>query len=200
MPLVFTRGAWVSKRPAGFDKRGAFRVSIFGLDRLLRNRRGNVAMMYALVAPVLVFGGGAAIDYGRAAQIHTKLNAAADAAALAALTPSMLQQSSDVAQAAATNMFNGLTDSIPGLTAHATQVTVTVTTDPISLKRNVSLTYSTSVNTIFAQVLGMSTLAVAGASLSSAQAPPNIDFTSFSTTRRRWRCRRRRPASPGWRA
>ena len=64
-----------------------------------------------------VFGGGAAIDYGRAAQIHTKLNAAADAAALAALTPSMLQQSSSVAQAAAVSMFNGLTEGIPGLTA-----------------------------------------------------------------------------------
>jgi Flp pilus assembly protein TadG len=73
-------------------------LSTFGLDRLLRNRRGNVAMMYALVGPILVFGGGAAIDYGRAAQIRTKLNAAADAAALAALTPAMLQQSAAVAR------------------------------------------------------------------------------------------------------
>jgi Flp pilus assembly protein TadG len=56
------------------------------------SRGGNVSMMYALVAPVLVFGAGAAIDYGRAAQIHTKLNAAADAAALAALTPAMLSK------------------------------------------------------------------------------------------------------------
>jgi hypothetical protein len=30
-------------------------VLTFGFDRLLRNRRGNVAMMYALVAPILVF-------------------------------------------------------------------------------------------------------------------------------------------------
>ena len=155
---------------------GAFRVSTFGFDRLLRNRRGNVAMMYALVAPVLVFSGGAAIDYGRAAQIHTKLNAAADAAALAALTPAMLQQSSSVAQAAAESMFNGLTDGIPGLTAHATQVTVTVTAGATTLIRDVSVTYSSSVNTIFAQVLGKSTLPVSGASQASAQAPPNIDF------------------------
>jgi hypothetical protein len=102
-------------------------VSTFGLDRLLGSRRGNVSMMYALVAPILVFAGGAALDYGRAAQIHTKLNAAADAAALAALTPAMLQQSTDVAKAAAVSMFDGLTENIPGLTAHATQVTVTVT-------------------------------------------------------------------------
>ena len=133
-------------------------------------------MMYALVAPVLVFGGGAAIDYGRAAQIHTKLNAAADAAALAALTPTMLQQSSSVAQAAAVNLFNGLTEGIPGLTAHATQVTVTVTVGSTALIRNVAVSYSSSVDTIFAQVLGKSALPVSGSSQASAQAPPNIDF------------------------
>ena len=76
-------------------------------------------MMYALIAPALVFGAGAALDYGRAAQIHTKLNAAADAAALAALTPAMLQQDSQTAHDAAVAMFNGLTEGIPGLTAHA---------------------------------------------------------------------------------
>jgi Flp pilus assembly protein TadG len=151
-------------------------VSTFGLDRLLRNRRGNISMMYALVAPILVFAGGAAIDYGRAAQIHTKLNAAADAAALAALTPAMLQQSASVAQAASVSMFNGLTEGIPGLTAHATQVTVTVTVGATALTRNVEVAYTSSVNTIFAQVLGKSALPVAGLSEASAQAPPNIDF------------------------
>jgi Flp pilus assembly protein TadG len=151
-------------------------VSTFGFDRLLRNRGGNVAMMYALVAPILVFAGGAAIDYGRAAQIHTKLNAAADAAALAALTPAMLQQTSSVAQAAAVSMFNGLTDGIPGLTANATQVTVTVSVGATALIRNVSVSYSSSVNTIFAQVLNTPTLPVSGVSEASAQAPPNIDF------------------------
>ncbi|MGA8443614.1 MAG: pilus assembly protein TadG-related protein [Roseiarcus sp.] len=108
-------------------------VSTFGLTRLLRSRDGNVSMMYALVAPVLVFGAGAAIDYGRAAQIHTKLNAAADAAALAALTPAMLQQTATVAQAAAVSMFNGLTDGISGLTPGATEVTVTVTVGSTAL-------------------------------------------------------------------
>ena len=133
-------------------------------------------MMYALVAPVLVFGAGAAIDYGRAAQIHTKLNAAADAAALSALTPTMLQQSTTVAHDAAVNMFNGLTNNLPGLTADATHVTVSVTVGATPLTRNVEVSYSTSVNTIFAQVLHVNTLAVSGVSEASAQAPPNIDF------------------------
>ena len=133
-------------------------------------------MMYALVAPLLVFAGGAAVDYGRAAQIHTKLNAAADAAALATLTPSMLQQSSTVAQAAAVSMFNGLTAGMPGVTANATQVTVSVTVGATALTRNVSVSYSSSVDTIFAQVLHTPTLPVSGVSQASAQAPPNIDF------------------------
>ena len=133
-------------------------------------------MMYALVAPILVFGGGAAIDYGRAAQIHTKLNAAADAAALAALTPTMLQQSATVAHDAAVSMFNGLTENLPGLTVNATTVTVTVTVGATALTRNVEVSYSSSVNTIFAQVLGKSSLPVSGVSVASAQAPPNIDF------------------------
>jgi Flp pilus assembly protein TadG len=150
-----------------------FQVLAFGLNRLLRCRGGNVAMMYALVAPILVFAGGAAIDYGRAAQIHTKLNAAADAAALAALTPAMLQQSPTVAQSAAESMFNGLAAGVSGLTPGATQVTVTVSTGAI---RNVTVSYSTSVNTIFAQVLHVSTLALSGVSEASAQVPPNIDF------------------------
>ena len=133
-------------------------------------------MMYALVAPVLVFGGGAAIDYGRAAQIHTKLNAAADAAALDALTPAMLQQSATVAHDAAVSMFNGLTENLPGLTANAMQVTVAVTVGATPLTRNVEVSYSTSVNTIFAQVLRVNALPVSGVSEASAQAPPNIDF------------------------
>jgi Flp pilus assembly protein TadG len=174
---VFTPGrARFSPRLAGLDSCGAFPVSTLGPVRLLLNRRGNVSLMYALVAPVLVFGGGAAIDYGRAAQIRTKLNAAADAAALAALTPAMLQQSASVAQTAAVNMFNGLTENLPGLTANATQVTVSVTVGATPLTRNVQVSYSTSVNTIFAQVLHVKSLPVQGFSDASAQAPPNIDF------------------------
>ncbi len=72
--------------------------------------------------------GGAASTMAVTAQIHTKLNAAADAAALAALTPSMLQQSTSVAHDAAENhVHTASRQNIPGLTAHATQVTVTVT-------------------------------------------------------------------------
>ena len=196
MSLVFTRGARSYADSRASTKCGAVPVSTFDFDRLLRNRRGNVAMMYALVAPVLVFGGGAAIDYGRAAQIHTKLNAAADAAALAALTPAMLQQSSSVAQAAAVSMFNGLTEGIPGLTAHATQVTVTVT---VGSTRSSAMSRSATRLRSTPSSLRCSARARCRFRASRRQARRRRQIstsTSCSTIRRRWRCRRRRPASP----
>ena len=55
-------------------------------------------------------------------------------------------------------------------------MTVTVTTGSTALVRNVEVSYTASVNTIFAQVLGMSRLSMSGSSQASAQMPPNIDF------------------------
>ena len=81
--------------------------------RFLANRRGNVAMMYALMLPVLMFGAGFAIDYTHAMQVQTELDAAADAAVLAALTPSMMQQSNAAAQTAATNLFTAEANTKP---------------------------------------------------------------------------------------
>ena len=87
------------------------------MTRFLADRRGNVAMMYALMLPVLMFGVGMAIDYTHAMQVQTQLDAAADAAVLAALTPSMMQQSNTAAQTAATNLFNSQANNIASLVA-----------------------------------------------------------------------------------
>ena len=151
-------------------------MSISAFGRFLNQRGGNVAMMYALMAPVLLYAGAAAIDYGRAAQIYTKLGGLADAAALAAVTPNMLNQSDSVAQAAATSLFNGLAAGISGLAPGATTVTVTVTTGTNPLQRNVTLNYTTAVNLIFPLVLMTHSLPMSGSSSAMAQIPPNIDF------------------------
>ena len=70
------------------------------------DRRGNVATIFAFSALPLIFTVGMAVDYGTAARLQSKLNAAADAAVLAAITPAMLNQSDAQAKAAAQNMFN----------------------------------------------------------------------------------------------
>jgi Flp pilus assembly protein TadG len=140
----------------------------------MRRCDGNVSIMYALMAPVLILGAGAAIDYGRTAQIHSKLDGAADAAVLAALTPAMLQQSDTTAQTAAQNMFTGLADGISGLSGTTLNVSVTQSTNP--LQRNVTLNYATSVNALFAGVTGKTGYTMSGSAQGSAQIPPNINF------------------------
>ena len=132
-------------------------------------------MMYALTLPVLLLGGAAAIDYGRAAWIHSKLNGIADAAALAALTPAMLQQSDLVAQQAAVSLFNGLANGISGID-HTTVPDIVINWSTSPLQRNVTVNYTTSVSLIFPLVLQKNSLSMSVSSLGSAQIPPNLDF------------------------
>ena len=147
------------------------------MTRFLANRRGNVAMMYALMLPVLMFGVGMAIDYTHAMQVQTKLDAVADAAALAALTPSMLLQCNATAQTAATNLFNAEASAIPSLVAGKTVPVVTVTTPTgTPLVRNVTVTYTAGNTNIFAGVLGYSAIAISGTSSATASAAANMNF------------------------
>jgi len=151
---------------------------LFRLSRkFLGDRRGNIAMMYALALPVLMFGVGVAIDFTHAAQVRTELNAAADAAVLAALTPSMMQQSNATAQTAAQNMFNGQIANLTSLAAGDTNVTITITNPTGNpLVRNVTVAYTAQNDNIFASILGMPTLALAGSSTASASMAANINF------------------------
>ncbi len=143
----------------------------------LADRRGNVAMMYALVLPVLIFGAGFAIDYTHAMQVQTDLDAAADAAVLAALTPNMMQQSDTTAQTAAQNMFNAEASIIPSLIVGKTNLTVTITNPGNSaLNRTVVVSYTAANSNIFSGILGYSALQVAGTSTASSSLAPNVDF------------------------
>jgi hypothetical protein len=65
-------------------------------------------------------------DYVRAQRLQTQLNAISDAAALAAVDPAMLCQSSASANAAATGMFNAQSGTLQGLAS----ITPTITINP----------------------------------------------------------------------
>ena len=145
--------------------------------RFLADRRGNVAMIYALMLPVLIFGAGFAIDYTHAMQIQTKLDAAADSAALAALTPAMMLQSNATAQTAAINLFDAEAAAIPSLRQPLTPPTVSVTTPTGSpLVRNVTVSYTEANTNIFASILGYSALGLAGTSSATASGAANMNF------------------------
>ncbi|MFX7793271.1 hypothetical protein ABTK00_22785, partial [Acinetobacter baumannii] len=66
-------------------------------------------------------------DYADAARLQTKLNAAADAAALAAVSQPMMKQNATTAQNTAIASFNAQAANIPGLTYNSSNLTVTVT-------------------------------------------------------------------------
>jgi len=148
-----------------------------------RDHRANVAMMFGLVAIPLVFTVGMGIDYGAAARLKSKLNAAADSAVLAALAPGMLSLPDSASVTAATNMFNaevnqgngGLPRLIfsptpPGLVVSISHPANTPST------RTVTVNYQAQSQNIFGGILQMQTIAFSGSSTASASAPPNIDF------------------------
>src|SRR5450432_4092458 len=100
---------------------------IASLRNFTKNTRGNVAIMFGFMAVPIIFVTGMTIDYSVAARVHTKLNAAADAASLAAVTPAMMAQSDSVAVAAAQNMFTALMTGMPSLIYNPANVTVVAT-------------------------------------------------------------------------
>jgi Flp pilus assembly protein TadG len=143
------------------------------------SRNGNVSMMFALSLPVLIFGVGFAVDFTNATIVKSKLNSAADAAALAALTPAMMQQSQDTARAAAIAMFTAQASSISTLASVPTPtVTFPATT---GTTRKVLVTYSVQNKTFFGDILaavtgGTKQINIQGSSTAQATIPPNINF------------------------
>ena len=141
------------------------------------DRSGNAAILFGLALIPMVFLGGMALDFSSAIQKRNLLNAAADAAALAAVTPAMLQQPVANAQAAAENMFNAETSAIPGLIVNSLNVNVGTS----GLTRTVTVSYTASSVNSFAGVLGQTYWPISsGSSESSPQASSsaaaNINF------------------------
>ena len=141
--------------------------------------RGNILMMFGLSMPIFLVGAGIAIDYARAANARTKLYAAADAAALAAVTPAMMNQSTSAAEAAALAAWNAAIGDIGVTNLTTNDPNTWVTTDATNINiRHVSITYTAQSNNIFAGigVINMPYTNIGGQIHSTAQNAPNIDF------------------------
>lgn len=149
------------------------------MSRFCRDRKGNVAMIFALSIIPVIFLAGMGLDFAAATQKRVKLNAAADAGALAAVAPGMMNQVDATAIAAAQNMFNAQAATVAGVNA----VTPTVTVTHTGLARNVNVSYTANSVNAFPNVLGLLTggtarqyWAISGSSQSSSSVPPNINF------------------------
>ena len=135
-------------------------------------------MIFGLSIIPIIFITGMALDFTSAAQKRTRLNAAADAAALAAVTPYMMTQSNSAALTAATNMFNAAAANIGAATVNPP----TITLSNAGLVRTVTVSYTaTSTNNfpnVFAYVTGTShtTWPLSGFATATSYSAPNINF------------------------
>jgi Flp pilus assembly protein TadG len=151
-----------------------------------RDRRGNVAVIFAIACIPLISAVGCAIDYSEATRMKAKLQSAADAAAVASISqqsPGYLAAAAmtsngevTVAETAAMNIFNGningANNSLFTLNTGATKATVTKTGPKLAA----TVTFSANVPVTFMKVVGFSQLTVSGSSTASSSLQLYLDF------------------------
>jgi Flp pilus assembly protein TadG len=151
-----------------------------GLMRLRpwRHDRGSVAIVTALLIVPLTFALGLAYDYTMASDRKDQINGMADAAALGAVTPAMMLQSSSTAQTRSKTLFLDQVANVSGATVSPADVVVTVTDTPFgaTITRNVTLTYKATSPNVFAGVLGLAAFRIGGDASATSGGAPNIDF------------------------
>jgi Flp pilus assembly protein TadG len=165
----------------GFAGRAAALIS-----RFRRDKKGNIAYIFALaVLPVLTFVG-AAVDYSEATRIRAKLQSAADAASVASISKNSIGYLAAAAMSGdgsvtaavtdANNIFNGNITNINStfftLTHSSPVTTVTKTGGTLTSQ----VTFTADVPTTFMGVIGYSKLSVSGVSNSTSSLPPYLDF------------------------
>ncbi len=143
------------------------------LRRFSRNRSANVATIFAFASIPTIFLLGMGLDFSSAVRRQSQLDAAADAAAIAAVTPAMMAQDSAVATTTATNIFNGKAVGLAGL-ASAPTPTVTITNN--GLVRTVTVAYTAQATNNFPKILGPTSWTISGTSSATSTVMPNINF------------------------
>jgi len=149
-------------------------MSLEVFRRFARDRKGNFAVIFALSLVPTIYLSGMTIDYIQAASRRTKLDALADAAALAAVAPALLSQSDSASITTAQDFFNSQAALIPGLNYSTGNLTVTVSDS--NGNRTVAVSYTASSKLSFPNLLGWKSIPLGGSATASAGLAPNIDF------------------------
>lgn len=152
------------------------------LRRFVHDRRGNIAVIFALACVPLITVVGYAVDYSRATQLRSKLQAAADAASVGSIakaSPGFAAAGSMTSDGTipagvtdAQNIFNANVANLTGYTLNG--ITPTVVKSGSTVTSMVSFT--ASINTMFLGVIGKTALAMSGTSKATASMPLYIDF------------------------
>jgi Flp pilus assembly protein TadG len=152
------------------------------LSRFRQDKAANIAVIFAIALIPILEAVGCAVDYSMASRMKAKLQAAADAASVAAISQNSLgfiaaaamsgNGSVAVAVTDANNVFNGNMSGISGFTNLALTTTVTKTANVLAS----NVQFSATVPVTFLKVIGYTTLTVTGISKSSASLPLYLDF------------------------
>lgn len=143
---------------------------------------GNTAMIFALCLPIVLGMVGGAIDFGRATQLRTELQDAADVASLGAVTATSdsykfaakMNGNGKISagETQALNIFNTNLPTSSDLKAVSPEVDIRKTGNELTSTFTVSATYKPYI----LGLVGMSSLPLNVTSTSTAGMPPYIDF------------------------
>jgi Flp pilus assembly protein TadG len=149
------------------------------------NKRGNVAVITALCCLPLIAGVGCVVDYTTASLVKTKLQAAADAAALATVsvnssvvtTAKAMSSNGTVSGGStfATNFFNANLNASPANVGY-TNLTPTATVALSGTRMTATVSFTAKVPTYFMGVMGFSNTNISGSSTASFTMPTYINF------------------------
>jgi len=115
---------------------------------------------------------GATIDYSRALTLRTKMNVAADSAALAAVSQSINGNLAAPDKSQVTGFFNAFSADTPGVTFPTIDVNSTTTATSIST----TVSYTANIPTTFMQIAGLKNISVHGSATAAANKPKYVDF------------------------
>ncbi|WP_164852697.1 TadE/TadG family type IV pilus assembly protein [Novosphingobium umbonatum] len=148
--------------------------------RLWHDARGNVLMMCGFILVPLIFAIGFGIDYSRAMRLQTILNAAADSAALSAVSNTAMAGTTQAAQTTAINMFKAQVTGLTGLVFDSsTDITVTITTTSSASSasvRTATVAWRAKSTNLFSSILKSGSLAIAGTAKAAASKAPYINY------------------------
>jgi Flp pilus assembly protein TadG len=152
------------------------------LRRWRSDRRGNIAVITAMLLVPLVTAAGGAIDIGRLASVHGQLMDAADAASVgsvgkasSAMTAAALMATDGPIPAGvlqATQIFNADVGAMSGVSVNSLGITVAKAGQVVTS----NVTVSASMPTYFLKLAGINTLTTTATSVSTNSLPTFIDF------------------------
>jgi Flp pilus assembly protein TadG len=137
-----------------------------------RDEGGAMALFAGLTAVPIIFAVGAGVDYSSANMAKSRLDAIADAAALAAVDHNAITGTASDAQTTATNVFNAEANAVNNVNVGTVNVTVTDS----NTGRTAVVSYSATKTNAFMGLVGIPSTTVSGQSHSAAGLSVNINF------------------------